>query len=134
MRRAVIVVNIVMVSILVIDIFAALTVSHVEFDDDEVNQAIKDVPIRSAALLLTFEALCFGIGIWGAVAFSTWQIYVALTMYSINFFVNLFSFNLAALLMAGFFAYPHIFFIQEIRKGIMTRDNYHNEEQSCCCV
>ena len=30
--------------------------------------------------------------------------------------------------------YVHISFVKEVRCGIMTRENYHNEEQSCCCV
>ena len=30
--------------------------------------------------------------------------------------------------------YVHISFVREVRRGIMTRENYHNEEQSCCCV
>jgi hypothetical protein len=30
--------------------------------------------------------------------------------------------------------YVHISFIKEVRAGIMSPENYANEEQSCCCV
>ena len=32
------------------------------------------------------------------------------------------------------FLYPHIGFIMEVKKGIMTRETYPREEFSCCCV
>ena len=38
------------------------------------------------------------------------------------------------LLVSGFFAYPHFFFIKEVRDGSMSKQNYVNEEMSCCCV
>jgi hypothetical protein len=30
--------------------------------------------------------------------------------------------------------YVHVSFIKEVRAGIMSPENYANEEQSCCCV
>jgi hypothetical protein len=30
--------------------------------------------------------------------------------------------------------YPHIGFILEVKKGIMTKETYAREEFSCCCV
>ena len=40
---------------------------------------------------------------------------------------------ISAGITAGFL-YPHIGFIMEVKKGIMTRDTYPREEFSCCCV
>jgi len=43
----------------------------------------------------------------------------------------------AILISAGwvaFWCYPHIGFIQEVRKGIMTEETYPREKYSCCCV
>ena len=48
------------------------------------------------------------------------------------------SYDVVQIIMtAGFtaaFLYPHIGFILEVKKGIMTRDTYPREEFSCCCV
>jgi hypothetical protein len=32
------------------------------------------------------------------------------------------------------YIYPHVGLMLEIKKGIMTPDNYAREEFSCCCV
>lgn len=39
-----------------------------------------------------------------------------------------------ALLWLLFWCYPHIMFISEVRKGIMTPETYPREKYSCCCV
>jgi len=36
--------------------------------------------------------------------------------------------------VAAFFAFPNFMFNQEMTEGIMTEENYVNEEHSCCCV
>ncbi len=38
------------------------------------------------------------------------------------------------LIITALFMYPHIGFIIEVRRGIMTRETYSREEHSCCCV
>ena len=38
------------------------------------------------------------------------------------------------LAIIALFAYPHIMFIVEVRKGILTRETYPREEYSCCCI
>jgi hypothetical protein len=30
--------------------------------------------------------------------------------------------------------YPPVIFISEVRQGIMSKETYHREEHSCCCV
>lgn len=41
---------------------------------------------------------------------------------------------ISALAAMCLFAYPHIGFISQVRKGIMSRETYPREEFSCCCV
>lgn len=38
------------------------------------------------------------------------------------------------LIIIVLFAYPHIMFIIEVKKGILTKETYPREEFSCCCV
>jgi hypothetical protein len=134
MRRAVIVVNTISIAMYVINIFAISTVDRVEFDDDVMEEAIVQFPVGWMISIMFAEIMCYAIGIWGAASFSLWQVYVALGMYMITIIFNAIVLNFIALLVAGFFAYPHVYLVQEIKKGIMTKDNYYSEEQSCCCV
>jgi hypothetical protein len=135
MRRAVIVVNIISIAMYAINIFAISVVNRVNFDDDVMEDAMVEFPaVGWMTAIMCAEILCYAIGIWGAVSFSLWQVYVALGMYMITIIFNLVVLNFIALLLAGFFAYPHVYLVQEIQKGIMTKDNYYSEEQSCCCV
>ena len=137
-RRAVIIVNCIMIFLVALDMFVALVVARAEFDDDddddEITEAIRIIPWGGRVWIQIIEVLLYGVGVWGALVFSSWQVYFALTMHSINFMANLSSFHLFSLLAAGFAAYPHVFLIQEISSGLMTRENYVNEEQSCCCL
>ena len=134
MRRAVIVVNMISIAMYIISIFAISVVNRVEFDDDVMEEPIVQVPVGWMIAIIFAKILCYAIGIWGAVSFSLWQVYVALGMYMIALIFNAIVLNLIAVLVAGLFAYPHVYLVQEIKKGIMTKDNYYSEEQSCCCV
>lgn len=48
------------------------------------------------------------------------------------------SLNMPAVIASGvtmiLWVYPHVGFIVQVGKGIMTKDNYAREEYSCCCV
>jgi hypothetical protein len=48
--------------------------------------------------------------------------------------MSLVAVNPIGLVLAALFAYPHFFFIKEVRSGIMSEANYVNVNQSCCCV
>ena len=133
-RRAVVVVNCVMISLLYMEIFSLSLVSHTHFDDDELEEEIESYPTRALTAVVWIEIAVYCIGIWGALAFSTWQLYTALALYSFSFLTNLWVFNVPGMLITGFFAYPHVFLVKEINEGIMSDANYYNEEQSCCCV
>jgi hypothetical protein len=38
------------------------------------------------------------------------------------------------LAIIALFAYPHVMFIVEVRKDILSRETYPREEFSCCCI
>mmetsp|Transcript_36601 Transcript_36601/g.54574 ORF Transcript_36601/g.54574 Transcript_36601/m.54574 type:complete len:200 (-) Transcript_36601:198-797(-) len=84
--------------------------------------------------------LCFlhlagsGAGIYGAFKYDKIAVICSLAVYMISTCYGLFTVQLIALFLNGFFAYPHIFLIREMHMGIMTEENYINEEFSCCCV
>ena len=75
-------------------------------------------------------------GAYGAFTFNIYLVGISLAVYVVEAILALMSFYLAGLLVAVFFAYPHVFFIKEVREGIMTKERYQPgiEEQSCCCV
>ena len=133
-RRAVIVVNCVMIGMLFLEIFSLSLVSHIYTDDDELEEEIERFPAGALMTIFWIEIAIYCIGIWGALEFSTLQLYVALALYTLIFVMNVWVFNLPAMLISGFFAYPHVFLIKEIKEGTMSESNYYNEEQSCCCV
>jgi hypothetical protein len=142
MRRAVILCN--MISILFaflslagLEVLKAAIKAGGEMDDDVTKQAsaaMKDFPIGVMILFMVVQCACYSMGVLGAISFTQWQVIVALVCHAILAGINLVSFNIPGILMAGFFAYPHVFFIKELRAGIMTPENYPNEVQSCCCV
>ena len=41
-----------------------------------------------------------------------------------EFFIELFQLQIADILIAFFFRYPHVIFIKEVREGIMSQENY----------
>jgi hypothetical protein len=86
---------------------------------------------KEDVLLLT----CSGVGILGAVQFSIACTSVAAALYAFfiahALFIDKDIWRLGTCLL---FFYPHAVLIREIQTGIMTRENYHNEEKSCCCM
>lgn len=82
------------------------------------------------------------LGIIGAKQFNAWLVGIAGLLYAvITIFLVVLAFadtqDLPALFLAvvpAVFVYPHIMFVVENQKGIMTEENYRNVEQSCCCV
>jgi hypothetical protein len=136
MRRAVVVVNAIMIAMIVCNCTVLLLVSNgeVAVDDDVVTTKLENIPKGPFLLVFVLQMTLYAIGIWGAISLSLWQLYLVSFMYSLTFVLNLLAFNLPAVLFAGGFAYPHFILIREIKAGIMTRANYYNEEQSCCCV
>jgi hypothetical protein len=73
----------------------------------------------------TFSACLVGIALF---------IYAAITIgFTILSFIAT-PFLLIYAVLCALFCYPHIMLLIEICNGTMTAENYHNEQQSCCCV
>lgn len=135
-RRAVIIVDIIMIFLLFIDIAGIMTITKQRdlLDDDEVQEAIEDSHGTWGIIMFVIEIVLLCVSIWGAVSYSTPKVVVGLGLFSIGCLMSLVQFNLPGALLTGLFAYPHYFLYHEINNGIMNPENYYNEEQSCCCV
>jgi hypothetical protein len=127
MRRAVIIVNIINLVSLLIQVILFLSV-----DVDGVNTTLFIV-----ASIIGFVVLF--VGIIGANQFNKWLVGIAGFFYAANvIYLLVLSFAAPSLLFSAalsvLYVYPHVMFVVENGKGIMTQENYKNEEQSCCCV
>eukprot|EP00977_Amphora_coffeiformis_P020049 scaffold7808_cov184-Amphora_coffeaeformis.AAC.28 len=143
MRRAVIIVNIIQAGILGMGMLILLATRNLAnnagniYDDDTTIAAMedfKDAPLGVGLAIMGVQIVAALCGIAGGMKFNVILTAVAGLSYTITFAMGLVSLNLAGLVYNGFFLYPHILFVQEIRNGIMTEANYPNEKQSCCCV
>eukprot|EP00567_Pseudictyota_dubia_P001127 CAMPEP_0197467996 /NCGR_PEP_ID=MMETSP1175-20131217/65849_1 /TAXON_ID=1003142 /ORGANISM="Triceratium dubium, Strain CCMP147" /LENGTH=121 /DNA_ID=CAMNT_0043004091 /DNA_START=927 /DNA_END=1292 /DNA_ORIENTATION=+ len=109
-------------------------------DDDEAKQQFTDAEktLGASMGLIVFlgisKLICGSVGIYGAITYKVWAVAISLAFYCVEFAHNLFAMNIIGLLMPGFFAYPHVFFMKEVKEGIMSEENYELEKQSCCCV
>jgi hypothetical protein len=94
--------------------------------------------LRTSMLLslfyVFFRMVAEVVGIYGAATYSQWMVGVGLAGYVVDALFALVRLQLDSVIMAGFFAYPHVVLINEMRKGIMTEQTYQFEKHSCCCV
>lgn len=107
------------------------------YDDDAtaaVLEEFADAPIGLAVGIMGAQIVAALCGIAGGVKFNPHLTAVAAAAYAVMLILGLISLNIGGLIYHGCFLYPHVVFIQEIRKGIMNEANYPNEQQSCCCV
>ena len=105
-------------------------------DDDAVRQEVSRMT-RNTWVPMLFAVVTMvnsGLGIWGAKNYIGWMVLVSAGWYCWTAFTSLLGFDLIGVIWAASFAYPHFLFYQEMKKGIMTRENYPNEIHSCCCV
>jgi hypothetical protein len=135
-RRAVIVMDLVMIAFLLIDVFgiALFSVRQEPLEDDELQAALEKTHGGVEIFLFVLEIILLTVTIWGAVTFSAPKVALGFAVFGIGCVMSLIEFNLPAVVTSGLFAYPHYFLYREITTGIMSEENYYNEEQSCCCV
>jgi hypothetical protein len=142
-RRATIIVNIISVVFASIGLATMVslmaTTASVNYDDDEVQEAMSAFNEANLAFgvvitLAVIRIVAYGLGIYGAVTYNVWMVGICLSAYCIDFVMGLVGMSPLGMVWAALFAYPHFFFIQEIRSGVMSEANYFNEKQSCCCV
>jgi hypothetical protein len=139
-RRATIIVNIINITSSIFGLvgIGMLTSSSFadQFDDDAVKSELA-VATSSAwviYLLACLSIVCGGLGIYGAKEYKGWMVLVSGVWYAINAVLSVLGGAIGGAVMSGLFAYPHFVFYQEMKKGIMTKENYPNEKYSCCCV
>jgi hypothetical protein len=118
MRRAVIVVNILEAGLLLLGIMGTI------------GSAESSAQIAIQCLKIT----CCILGIFGALHFNPYMTGIAAASFCFDFVRALVGNSLIGVTFSGYFAYPHFFFIKEVREGIMSKENYNNERMSCCCV
>jgi hypothetical protein len=142
-RRAVIIVNIVSIafaSLGLVTVGGLMAVSSsASYDDDEVQEAMSSFNEGNLAMgvffaLAAIRIVANALGIYGAVTYNIWMVGISLAAYCIDFAMGVVSVNIVGLVTNALFAYPHFFFIKEVRSGLMSEANYVNEKQSCCCV
>ena len=85
-------------------------------------------------IMVLLSMVAFSLGIVGAMRYKVWMIVVAIVVYCISAVMELLSLNLLGFAITALFAYPHFVLVSEIRRGIMTKETYPIEQQSCCCV
>jgi hypothetical protein len=133
MRRAVMLVNLVNLSLLflcsVLSIsFSPYVSSYIDFEGDGGTQAapsIRDVIRNSLPMLF---------GIAGAHVFNHFIVILVGFYYGLNAFLSTIAMNIPAFVIGVVFCYPHVVLAQEINRGTMSEQNYPNEEHSCCCI
>ena len=83
----------------------------------------------------TLARMLFNVlGIWGAYSYTVWPVGASLAVFGLEFVSALVVLHLPGAIYYACFAYPHVYLIMEMRNGIMTKETYHNEQHSCCCV
>jgi hypothetical protein len=140
-RRAVIIVDIVNLVLLLIGMIIVV-VAHNNVNPDDYNddntktqvEKFQDMPLGGfLAYAIVFMLLCVA-GIVGANKYNVYLVGIAAVAYCVSFIFSIIQLNYLGMIVAILFVYPHFVFIAEVRKGIMSDENYHNEEMSCCCV
>lgn len=139
-RRAVVIVNLVSIGVVFFGLLGVLFISKgfEMYDDDStkqvLNEATKNVPVTIVLAEYIVQAVGSVFAIYGAVMFHDKMVMVGAVCYAALTLSSLSIMSIGDALLYGFFAYPHVFLVKEIRSGIMTPENYPNEVQSCCCV
>jgi hypothetical protein len=139
-RRAVIVVNIISLAFASLAILSIAMITSdeykAEFDDDAVRAALDEIDGAKVGMTIGFASLgmiCSAFGIYGATRFNQWAVMVAGSWYVGELVRGLVYLDFGSVIMSGFFAYPHVVFWQELRKGVMNPMTYPQEAQCCSC-
>ena len=142
-RRATIIVNIVNIGLEILALLGVLLISKgmeamADADDDSVKAAVEEFESISLNagffIFVVFRIIASGCGIGGAYYYNPTLVTVAGISYFALALTSLAYFDIAGVIYFSLFAYPHYYLVKEIREGIMSKDNYINEQHSCCCV
>mmetsp|Transcript_6947 Transcript_6947/g.10000 ORF Transcript_6947/g.10000 Transcript_6947/m.10000 type:complete len:191 (-) Transcript_6947:1228-1800(-) len=107
------------------------------FDDDMFNSQAADQSVQTldselnSFMIIEFARIvAAGLAMLGAFTFNKYLVAINV----ISLLVPSVGSIIVGLLINGLFLYPHVFLILYIHNGIMTKENYPYERQSCCCV
>jgi len=78
------------------------------------------IPIITVASIVSLFA--FSLGIFGSTKIKIWPVAIALFAHVGNFAIFCTFFLFVPAIISFFFAYPHVIFIVEVRKGILSND------------
>ena len=145
MRRATMIVNFINIGFVLLGLWFLCAVvasrrnlANQAVDDDEMQDLYAETyelkGLGAIVSIMLVRLLCNSAGAYGAYKFNIYLVGLSLAAYAMEAIFALIAFSVSGLLVAVFFAYPHVLLIREIRAGIMTPENYPVEEQSCCCV
>ena len=135
-RRATIIVDIISNIMTLLGVLGLVVAASGISDDDEVTSALEQAPYGTGFAWTYFSAalVCCTLGMIGAMKFKSRMVWVAIIWYSLNVAWGLFGLDLFGIVFSAIFLYPHIFFYQEMKNGVMTEAGYPVEKYSCCCV
>ena len=138
-RRATIVVNIVNASlsaIAIIGLSVFVATDYNAFDDDAVKINLATVhhylwiPILISIICVAFSLL----GIYGALKYNRFCVMTAAVLYCVSIVLSILGKDIGGAIIQVIFVYPNFALYYEMKKGIMTEENYPNMRHSRCCV
>jgi cytochrome bd-type quinol oxidase subunit 2 len=139
--RAVIIVNAIMVCGMLLSTVSVivgvefLEMTAADADHDQVKQMGKQVAALPLGFLVVRNillAIMFAVGILGAVKYNPQMVQVAYVGYAVKLLFDIREGAVMDMMMDVFFAYPHFYFLKEMKEHVMTPNNYPNEAQCCC--
>lgn len=72
--------------------------------------------------------LLSGIGLYGAINFELWAMYLACAGFFVAFLMDCIMMSLVGIVVTLIVLVPHVLLMIEIRNGVLTKDNYHQQE------
>jgi hypothetical protein len=141
-RRAVMVVNVLGICLAILSIAsisrARSARANYAFDDDEYQYSSSEIDDKAVGLsisVLVVGMFCQVSGFYGAHKFKKIGTTIGAVWHALECIRSIVFYDFAGAIMSGFFCYPHVVFLQELKNGIMTPEKYPNEELCCaCCV
>jgi len=106
------------------------------YDDDQLQANMEQSSaIFLIAIIMSVANVIFcGIGIYGAMKYNECMVVLTGVWYCVVTIFDAIAMNWSGAVLAAFFAYPHIALFHEMKRGVITPENYINEKHSCCCV
>jgi len=116
--------------------FSLLLGDNLQYDDDRVQSvmdALDNTTIGLEIARAVVGIVLASIGIVGATLFSRFMTSIGAAWYVFESINCLFFGNFIGAIVAAGFCYPHAVFYEELKTGIMSRENYPKEKICCDC-